>query len=136
MKMKFVSKLNANIKKFFEKKFLNYEKLNLNLGDVVVFDFRVSSWITNKFRQREKTISIRWSLFKETENDETKFALYFQFGNLHGLQSYWYDRGKRLSGTGEREQWEKTKNHINNYYLSSNKDIPNEIKISLEYYKN
>ena len=50
----------------------------------------------HKFRQREKLSKYDGHYIKETENDETKFALYFQFGNLHGLQSYWYDRGKRL----------------------------------------
>ena len=137
MKMKFVSKLNIKIKKFFEKKFLNYEKLNLNLGDVVVFDSRVYHRGSPISLDKEKKLSeYDGHYIKETKNDETKFALYFQFGNLQGLQSYWYDRGKRLSGDSEREQWEKTKNHIKNYYLSSNKDIPNEIKNSLEYYKN
>ena len=136
IKMKFISRLNSRIKSFFEKKILNFEKLNLNLGDVVIFDSRIYHRGSPISLENEKKLSeYDGHYIKETENDKTKFALYFQLGNLYGLESYCYDRSRRLSATEEKEQWEKTKKHVKDFYSFSNQNIPNEIKISLEYHK-
>ena len=133
IKMKIVKSMSSKLKDKYEKKILGYERLQLDIGDVVLFDSRtyhrgspISSMIENKVSHAEG------HYVDEIDSQKNKFAIYFQFGNKLGLESYWYDRGKRAEGKKEKNSWSKTKKLIKNFYEMKKIPTPNNINLSLK----
>ena len=86
----------------------------------------ISSIIENKVSHTEG------HYVDEIDSQKNKFAIYFQFGNKLGLESYWYDRGKRVEGKKEKNSWSKTKKIIKNFYEMKKIPTPNNINLPLK----
>lgn len=118
IKMNLIKNMSLNFKNKFERKLLNYKKLKLNPGDVIIFDSRIfhrATPIDIKF-EKEVTFDPQSNYIKNLNFERSKYAIYFQFGNNLGLDSYWYDRSKRKDNNIEIDQWKKTESEIKNYY--------------------
>ena len=133
IKMKIVKSMSSKLKDKYEKKLLGYERLQQDIGDVVLFDSRtyhrgspISSMIENKVSHTQG------HYVDELDSQKNKFAIYFQFGNKLGLESYWHDRAKRAEGKKEKNSWSETKKIIKNYYEIKNQPMPDNISISLK----
>lgn len=134
IKMRFIKNMNIDNKIKFEKFFLNYKRLELNLGDIVLFDSRIFHRSTPMDKNSEKDIkfSNNSNYVKDLSIEKSKYAIYFQFGNNTGLESYWYDRSKRETSKYEIEQWKKTINDIEDFYKKKAVQIPKLIDISID----
>jgi ectoine hydroxylase-related dioxygenase (phytanoyl-CoA dioxygenase family) len=128
--------LNVKLKKMFEQKILKYKRLNVELGDVVIFDSRLlhrGTPIEKKIRDLVDDNKYKSGYVANVPFSKTKYAFYLQFGNIFSGESYWHDRSKRLTCVQERLEWESNynsllleNNEVDNYFLTKN--FKNNIK--------
>lgn len=129
IKMRIVKYMNPKLKFKYEKKILNYERLQLDLGDIVIFDSRTyhrGSPILSDIE--DKVFNTQGHYSDQVDINKNKLRIYFQFGNQLGLESYLIDRTQRAESEEEKICWDKTKNVIRNFYEMQN--IPPPICIS------
>ncbi|MDA7457569.1 hypothetical protein N8856_05360 [Candidatus Pelagibacter ubique] len=129
IKMRIVRSMNSKLKFKYEKKILNYERLQLDLGDIVIFDSRTyhrGSPILSDIE--DKVFNTQGHYSDQVDINKNKLRIYFQFGNQLGLESYLIDRTQRAESEEEKICWDKTKNVIRNFYEMQN--IPPPICIS------
>lgn len=132
-KMKIVKSMNSKLKNKYEKKILDYERLQLDVGDIAIFDSRLyhrGSPISSQLN--DKVFKSQGHYVDELNDKNNKFAIYFQFGNHLGLESYWHDRRQRIGGEEEKNCWDETKNAIINSFKIKKKSLPDNIRKSLE----
>tara|TARA_B100001121_G_C18599888_1_gene578982 strand:+ start:173 stop:1093 length:921 start_codon:yes stop_codon:yes gene_type:complete len=131
IKMNLVKKMSTNLKNKFEQRLLKYTRLDLDPGDVVIFDSRTYHRATPIDLKVENQVAFdkNSNYVKDLKFENSKYAIYFQFGNKIGLDSYWYDRSKRKDNDVEINQWKQTELEIKNYFKTIK--IPKLINFSL-----
>jgi hypothetical protein len=133
IKMRIVKYMNSKLKFKYEKKILGYERLQLNIGDIVIFDSRTYHRGSPIFSDIEdKVFNTQGHYTDQVDIDKNKIRIYFQFGNQLGLESYLHDRKQRTGGKEEKICWDKTKNVIRNFYEMKNTSPPISISKSLK----
>lgn len=128
--------LNVKLKTMFEQKILKYKRLNVELGDVVIFDSRLlhrGTPIEKKIKDIVDDNKYKSAYVVNVPFSKTKYAFYLQFGNIFSGESYWHDRSKRSTCVQERLEWESNyksllleNNGKDNYFLIKN--FKNNIK--------
>ena len=134
LKMNFVKNLDVKNKFKFEKKILKYDRLDINVGDIIFFDSRIFHRATPIDPNNEIKINFEENnnYVKDLDEPSCKYALYYQFGNEKGFNSYWHDRSKRTDSIKEKEEWAQTKQLIKNFYSKKINDVPEIIKLSVK----
>ena len=132
-KMNLIKIMSAELKLKYEKHLLNFKRLDLNPGDVIIFDSRIFHRATPIDINSEKGVKFEKNsnYIKNLSKEKTKYAIYFQIGNQIGLNSYWYDRSKRVNNSVEIDQWKKTDFEVKNYYKNNVMKTPKLIDISI-----
>jgi len=129
IKMRIVKSMNSKLKLKYEKKILGYERLQLDIGDVVIFDSRIYHRGSPILSDIEDEVFNTQELYNnQVDSNKSKLRIYFQFGNQLGLESYIHDRKQRAGSEAEKNCWDETKNAIRNFYEMKN--IPPPISIS------
>ena len=129
IKMRIVKSMNSKLKLKYEKKILGYERLQLDIGDVVIFDSRTYHRGSPILSDIEDEVFNTQELYNnQVDSNKSKLRIYFQFGNQLGLESYIHDRKQRAGSEAEKNCWDETKNAIRNFYEMKN--IPPPISIS------
>ena len=93
---------------------MKYDRLDINVGDIIFFDSRIFHRATPIDPNNEIKINFEENnnYVKDLDEPSCKYALYYQFGNEKGFNSYWYDRSKRTDSIKEKEEWAQTKQLI------------------------
>ncbi len=107
-----IHKLNSWIFKYIPRGLQNLlvggKMLKPPIASPVFFDSGILHRGTSPIKERISSFKFEDNLFvNNTSKEETKYAIYFQFGSVIGAESYLYDRMKREEGQFERSLWEK-----------------------------